>query len=283
MTNDVMEFILLLLKTVLLRPYVFLFFGAFLVCGRLLMGWPRTWTLFGITWLTAYLSEFSSTRNGIPFGMYYYTGSTIGHEIYLSNVPMMDTLSFTFLLFASYTMALWFCLPQQPVTEWPGIGFQFDLRARTSWPVLALTVLFYAYIDIVIDPVALRGSKWFLGQIYGYPEPGLFFGVPIANFIGWAVVGTISICGYAMADRRLPPLDPAPPVRLTRQVLLSCGVYYGVLAFNLAMTFWIGERLLGMVGVLIFLPISVLFLIRLAMQTHPGKTRLLNCRTPSVY
>jgi len=50
----------------------------------------------------------------------------------------------------------------------------------------------------------------------------------------------------------------------TGGVLLGCGVYYGVLAFNLAATFWIGESLLGMTGLFMYIPITALLLLRLA-------------------
>jgi uncharacterized membrane protein len=260
-----LEILVLLFKTLLLRPYVFLFLAGSLYAASRLIGWRRAGWMFTITWLTAFLSEFSSTRIGIPFGMYFYTGSTRGQELYLSNVPVMDTLSFTFLLFASYCLALWFVLPTESVAipAWPRVGLSFDLPRRTSWPVIALTTLFFVFIDIVIDPVALQGSRWFLGQIYGYPEPGTYFGVPIANFIGWGVVGFIAVNGYVLVDRKLSPLPQADPLSVSRAVLLGCALYYAVLIFNLAVTFWIGEQLLGMTGVLIYLPITALLLLRL--------------------
>jgi uncharacterized membrane protein len=259
-----MDFIVLFGKTLLLRPYVFLFLGISLYAASRLIGWPRAGWMFGITWLTAFICEITSTRIGIPFGMYYYTGSTVGEELYFSNVPVMDTLSFTFLLFASYSVALWFGLPSEPAatSRWPRIGLRFDLAARTSWPVIGLTTLFFMFIDIVIDPVALQGGRWFLGQIYGYPEPGTYFGVPITNFIGWAVVGFLSCSAYVFVDRRLGPLPQADSASMSRGVLLGCGLYYAVLMFNLSVTFWIGEYLLGMTGVLIYLPITALFLLR---------------------
>lgn len=262
-----MEFFSLLLKTLLLRPYVFLFLAVSLYVASRLIGWQRAGWMFGVTWLTAFVSEFCSTRIGIPFGMYFYTGSTLGQELYLSNVPVMDTLSFTFLLFASYCMALWFVLPTESVTQpgWPSMGLRFDLAQRTSWPVIGLTTLFFVFIDIVIDPVALQGSRWFLGQIYGYPEPGTYFGVPIANFIGWGVVGFIAVNGYVLVDRRLSSLPQADPLALSRAVLLGCALFYAVLIFNLAVTFWIGEHLLGLTGVLIYLPLTALLLLRFLM------------------
>jgi len=270
------ESVVLLFRTFLLRPYVFAFLAAFLFCSVRLLGWRRTGLFFAITWATAFLCEFSSTRTGIPFGWYYYTGSTVGEELYLSNIPFMDSLSFTFLLYASYCLALLFLLPARArhlliSGEWSRPGWPeliFDQDVRTSWPVLKLTVLFFTFIDVIIDPVALRGDRWFLGQIYGYQDPGVYYGVPLANFIGWAVVALIALTGYFFLDRRLsPPAAHAAGTQhetvTTINVLLGCGLYYCVLIFNLGVTFWIGEPQLGMTGILIYLPITVLFILRL--------------------
>ncbi len=260
-----MDLPVLLIKTILLRPYVFLFLAAFLFSAHRLLGWHRTLAFFGLTWGTAFVCEFSSTRTGIPFGWYFYTGSTVGGELYLSNVPFMDSLSFTFLLFASYCLALWFLLPSQTApgvdARWRRPALSFQLSARTAWPVMILSVLFFVFIDTVIDPLALRGDRWFLGRIYYYPEPGVHFGVPIANYVGWAVVGTIALALYVPLDRRLPP-RPNPPSDVTGAILLGCGLYYGVLAFNLTMTFWINEPLLGTTGLLIYVPITALGVLR---------------------
>ena len=45
--------------------------------------------------------------------------------------------------------------------------------------------------------------------------------------------------------------------------LLEPALYLGILVFNLTLTFWIGEPLLGLVGIMIFIPIVVLFLVHL--------------------
>jgi putative membrane protein len=269
-----MDYLSLLLKTVLLRPYVFLFLAAFLFAASRLIGWKRTGCFTGITWFAAFVCEFSSTRTGIPFGWYHYTGSTVGQELYLSNVPFMDSLSFTFLLYASYCTALLFVLPAaQPDASAPAAPrarprLSFAGKSRRAWPVLLLTPLLFAYLDLVIDPVALRGDRWFLGRIYYYPEPGLHFGVTLANYVGWWVVGMLALFAYTLADRRLPDaeLPVRDPAGVTDALLLGCGLYYGVLAFNLAVTFWIGEALLGLTGVLIYIPITVLLALRLAGQ-----------------
>jgi uncharacterized membrane protein len=267
-----MEVFDLFSKTIVLRPYVFAFLTAFLFSAIQLIGWPRTWRFWLVSWATAFVCEFSSTRTGIPFGWYFYNGSTVGQELYFFDVPFMDSISFSFLLFASYCVALGLLLPltSSPTdARFPLRQLNFDLSVRTSWGVYTLTAFLFAFIDMVIDPVALRGDRWFLGKIYYYPDPGWHFGVPVANYIGWAVVGLISLAIYFPLDRRLTPLSP--PQLLTRRLLLGVGLYYGVLAFNLGMTFWIGETFMGLSGLLMHLPILVLLVVRLShvRRYHP--------------
>jgi len=260
-----MDQIILLYKTILFRPYVFVYLAAFLFAAIKLIGWPRTWRFWLISWATAFVCEFSSTRNGIPFGWYHYNGSTLGQELYFSNVPFMDSISFSFLLYAAYCVALCLVLPIRPsaASTHPMLKpLYLDVGARTSWAVLLLTAFLFAFIDMVIDPVALRGDRWFLGKIYDYPNPGIHFGVPLANYIGWAVVGLISLAIYFPLERRLPALSPPPSA--TPQILLGVGLYYGVLAFNLGVTFWIGESFMGMSGLLMHLPVIALLTFRLA-------------------
>ncbi len=269
-----MDTLALFLKTILFRPYVFVFLAAFLFAAIMLIGWPRTWRFWLISWATAFVCEFSSTRNGIPFGWYHYNGSTVGQELYFSNVPFMDSISFSFLLYAAYCVALCLLLPikgSSASTQPMLTPLHLHVGARTNWSVLFLTAFLFAFIDMVIDPVALRGDRWFLGKIYYYPDPGLHFGVPLANYVGWAVVGLISLAIYFPLERRLPALSLPPSV--TPRLLLGVGLYYGVLVFNLSVTFWIGESFMGMSGLLMHLPVIALLMFRVARPcviSHSG-------------
>jgi len=265
-----MDFLDLFLKTIALRPYVFLFLAAFLYAAIRLIGWSRTWRFLTVTWVTAFLCEYSSTRTGIPFGWYFYNGSTVGQELYIADVPFMDSLSFSFLLYAAYCLALCLTLPFDSRSV--SFGFtvkqlRLDSPIRTGWQVLLLSAVLLAFMDMVIDPIALRGDRWFLGKIYYYPDPGFHFGVPIANYIGWVVVGLLSLALYFPLERRLSPQSfPASPIT---GLLLGVGLYYGVLAFNLSMTFWIGEWFMGVSGILMHLPILALVLYRV-VDLHPA-------------
>ncbi len=205
------------------------------------------------------MGEFSSTRIGIPFGDYFYTGITEGQELYIFNIPFMDSLSFSFLLFSSYCVALVFVLPHATMAGQR--GWVFDPAWRTSWPVVGLTVVLFTFSDVIIDPVALQGERWFLGKIYGYPHKALYFGIPLANFAGWAVVGTVSLLFYRQLEQRSYSSEPIPREVVNRELLLGIGLYYGVLVFNLGVTFWIGEIFMGLVGCFIIIPLTAVLIV----------------------
>jgi putative membrane protein len=209
----------LVLGSLLLRPYVFGFLLVFLAAALRDIGPRRTALFFGWVWPLAFLAEFASTRTGIPFGLYHYTGDTRGRELFIADVPFFDSLSFTFLAYAS------FCLARAVV------------KSRLAIALLAGAVMML--LDVVIDPVAVRGERWFLGRIFWYPDGGPYFGVPLSNFAGWWLVGTAGVGGYLWLARTAPiGRNPAPGIAL----------YYAVLVFNLAVTAWIQEWMLLAVG-----------------------------------
>ena len=212
----------LLIGTILLRPYVFGFLAAFLLAGVADLGWRRTLLFAAWVWPLAWLAEFSSTRIGVPFGLYHYTGATRGQELFLANVPYMDSLSFTFLAYAA------FCLARAALAG-----------RRVPAPLLALlSGLLMMLLDLVIDPMAVRGDRWFLGRIFYYPHGGVYFGVPLSNFVGWVVVGAVGVGGYLALSRGAVGGRVWPGVAL----------YYAVLLFNLAVAAFIGEWVLVAVG-----------------------------------
>jgi len=224
----------LLLGSLRLRPYVFGFLAVHLVGASSLLGWRRTAAYSLITWLLAFLAEFASIRTGVPFGRYYYVPATVDRELWIAGVPFFDSLSFPFLLVASYGLA----------GLWLSAGGARK-AAPAPLPHALLTVVLFVLVDVIIDPVALRGDRWFLGRIYGYPEPGRYFGVPLANFAGWAVVGGAATLLYQRWERRQAGL---PPPAWRGRAWWCPGLYFLVVAFNLGVTFAIGEWWLGLCG-----------------------------------
>src|SRR5215470_4714303 len=91
--------------SVVLRPYVFGFLALYLTAATAIWGGRRAAAFTVWAGGVAFVAEWSSTRTGFPFGLYHYTGVTAGRELYLSNVPVFDSLSFTFLAYASLGLA----------------------------------------------------------------------------------------------------------------------------------------------------------------------------------
>lgn len=228
--------------TLLLRPYVFAFLVFFLAAAGMDLGWRRTLGFGASVWPVAWLAEFASTRVGVPFGLYHYTGITRGRELYIANVPLMDSLSFTFLAYAS------FCLARAALAG----------RRVPVWTQALVAGVLMTALDVVIDPLAVRGDRWFLGRIFYYPDGGAYFGVPLSNFAGWTIVGAVSVGIYfivggarpAQPEGGLTGVHGAPVAvsRLGARVWPGVALYYVVLGFNLAVTAWIGEWVLLAAG-----------------------------------
>jgi putative membrane protein len=210
------------------RPYVVGFLAFFLVAAVRDLGRARALAFLGWGGAVALLAELLSTRVGIPFGLYRYTGATREAELFLGNVPFFSPLSFPFLAYAA------FCLAR--LAFGPAWASSRAGRLRTVLAAGALMML----LDVVIDPLAVRGERWFLGHIFYYPDGGAYFGVPLSNFLGWLLVGWVTVGGLVWAGES----GSGSPV-------LGVALYYSVLAVNLGVTFWIGEWLIGAVGLVV--------------------------------
>ena len=249
-----MELLTLLWGTVLLRPYVFVFLAVYLTIAILNMGVVRSIAFTLLAYIIAFMSEYSSTRNGFPYGFYSYIETTRDQELWISNVPFMDSLSFTFLAYVAYTMALFLWSPLKK-DGWD-IRLLDSEPARRSLKVVFSGAVLFMLMDVIIDPVAFQGDRWFLGNIYTYKEQGEYFNIPLTNFFGWLVVGTAILFSFTRLDGWLTRNFSHKPREVPAQALLGPGLYFGVLLFNLAVTFYIGEWVLGACGVGLTLALS---------------------------
>jgi uncharacterized membrane protein len=250
-----------LLGMVVLRPYVFVFFAVYLVAAVSKMGWKKTLVFTLIAYSVAFAAEFCSTRTGFPFGLYHYVDTTRDRELWISNVPFWDSLSFTFLCYLGLSLAV---LVYSPLQIRPGDVQVVDTcEIRQSRRVLVTATVLMTLLDVVIDPLTVHGDRWFLGKIYYYPNGGIYFGVPISNFIGWALVGATTIALFQWFERRQwfssDLTRPAGVRHLPYAGLIEPLLYAGVLLFNVVLTFAIGETLLGIIAIMIYLPAGVLF------------------------
>ena len=232
------HFLWLLGATLWLRPYVFVFLGVYLLLATWHLGAGRALAFLCLGYLISWIAELCSIHWGFPFGEYLYIHATSHQELWVAGVPFMDSLSYVFLAYASYTLALLaLCRGREP-----GDGFapEEDEACLNSWRPVVLGAVLMVTLDIIIDPLALRGYRWFL-------------------------VALILIRVLQCLATRVP----ARPVwdwgrrRFAGQALLGPALYLGILAFNLSVTFLIGETCLGWVGVFIYLPFFTWLILRL--------------------
>lgn len=249
----------LVLSTIALRPYVFVFLAGFLFAGIVNFGVRGTLLFAAFTYAVALACEWSSVHNGFPFGLYHYIPATRGREIWVLGVPFMDSLSFTFLAFASYTVAL--------LLSAPLYRRGYDLRVLDTWElrgaprVWLLAALFMVMVDMVVDPLSVRGDRWFLGKIFWYDPPGPHFGVPISNYAGWFLVAGVTVALFQALDRWLnrggrKPAGVMPA--LASRALLGPALYVGLVGFGIAMLFRIGAYGVAWASVFLFLPFVAL-------------------------
>ena len=72
-----------------------------------------------------------------------------------------------------------------------------------------LTSIFNLLVDLVIDPAAVHIGFW------TYTEGGIYFGVPLSNFLGWIITGTIySAIFYLISGKESLPLPSGTSVSL---------------------------------------------------------------------
>lgn len=266
----------LLLSTIALRPYVFVFLLSFLFIAVVNFGLSATLLFAILTYGVGLCCEYSSVHNGIPFGLYHYVDASRGKEIWVLGVPFFDTISYTFLAFASYTVALLLC---SPLYHRGG-----DLRLLDTWAirrsprVWMMAAFLMVMIDLVVDPLSVLGERWFLGKIFWYDPPGPYFGVPISNFLGWFVVAAISIAIFQALDfrlnRRVKPFGVLPS--LPSRGLLGPMLYAGIATFGITMLFIIHAAEIAWTGVFIFLPLAVMTLNTMTRREFYGDAQAIS-------
>ena len=267
------HFLDIIIGTFTMRPYVFAFFGAFLLACVPHIGWRRTaaFTLAG--YLIAFSSEWLSINTGFPYGWYYYIDTTSSRELWIAGVPFFDSLSYVFLAYCSYATALFII---SPLKAWRWNVVTLETRSiRRSFSALLLGSFLQTFLDIVIDPVALQGKRWFLGQIYGYRDAGIHFGVPLSNYGGWLLTSFCLLAAFQLIDARR--LDDAPKgvVNLPFRSLLGPILYLSVLLFNITMMLVIGERFMALCAALMFtLPVLIVLVLALRRTNRYSKDEL---------
>lgn len=195
------------------------------------------WLIVGF--FIAWISEYSSINNGFPYGEYHYVYENLKGEPLLLGVPFFDSLSYVFMTFAGYTMA------------------ERILNGKRKIWIIILSAFLTMLLDVMVDPVATMGEKWFLGKIHYYANPGWYFGVPLSNFVGWFLVSLVIIAFNVILWRAFPNLlGERRTTNDERLNMLYPLFYLSIALFITIMAFTIGEYLLALINLAIILVIG---------------------------
>jgi len=247
-----------LITTFIKRPYVFAFLGAYLVISILNHGKKKTFLFLTTGYVIAWISEAASIRTGFPYGWYFYIYENLQGEWLNWGVPVWDSLSYTFLCFAGMSLAeLGFRSGPRALSHTTSIAMKSarssNMERMTDVKIALWGALFVMILDIIIDPLAHQGDKWFLGKIYYYPYPGYYFQVPVANFIGWFFVAFFVIYLNRLIWDKLSWKTKTVTHPLIK--LMGPGLYFGIFLFNWLITLYIRDwTLLGLDLLWISLP-----------------------------
>jgi putative membrane protein len=220
------------------RPYVLAFLATFIVVCWAERGWQRMLLWLASGTFIGWLMEFSSTHNGFPFGHYSYYEANFPDELFIGGVPIFASLSFAFMTYFAYSAASTFLSRLE--RRGRDIERVDDDAVYGSLRVLVLAALITTWVDTVIDPVSLLGRYWFLGDLYGYRENGVHFGVPLSNYSGWLFTSVVIVALNQLFDALLRTLGVAVRgFHLPFKPAWALGTIFGNFGFMIAVTVYL--------------------------------------------
>lgn len=189
--------------------YILLGAATLLTFGAVTLGRRRTAIFFAVATLLPLTAELIGTSTGWPFGHYAYT-DLLGAKV-LGRVPFTIPLSWFYMGFTAYLLA-------------SVITGALRLRGRTFWS-LALGAWLLVAWDLALDPAMARNAVFPFWTWYTH---GVYFGMPIQNFVGWWLVGFIFMGVSRWLWRADAPADlPA---------WLPLGMYLANMVFAMALS-----------------------------------------------
>ena len=126
--------------------------------------------LAGYTWGI----EIIGVATGYPYGGFEY-GVQLGPMIF--GVPLALPLFFIPLVLNAYLLAL----------------LVFPDLMRRAITRIPLAVAFVIAVDVVLDPAAVALGFW------SFEDGGMFYGVPLSNYAGWILSGTVAVIAVEFA------------------------------------------------------------------------------------
>ena len=209
------------------RWYVTLFGITFCVLAVRHLGWRRTGAYAAVALAVGLLAENGSVAIGVPYTRYAFAEDLRGHELFVGDVPLMVSLSYTFMAYFAFAAA-------RVVVAGPW-------RTRSDMPVLeyVTAVMLAVWMIWVVDPVSRLGAHFFLGELFRYDGPGFWFGLPVGSQLGFTATAGILVGTLTWLQRHEPVLEVDRALANPR--LPAIGAWLGQILF-MAVTAFVVAR-----------------------------------------
>lgn len=155
-----------------------------------------------------YFIEGFGIATGFPYGHFYYT-ELLGFKLF-GLVPWPVPFAFIPLLIGCYVIARQFM--------------------QTPWKLILFSASLLVLFDLVLDPALVLLNIWV------WLTPGIYYSVPVTNFLGWFFTGLItSSVLYLLFPKNQGELSPAPPM-VSVSLLFTLSFWSG---FSLWTMLWV--------------------------------------------
>jgi len=162
-----------------------------LIHGAELYGYRGILTFVGVCLVVGNIFENVGVRTGIPFGHYVFT-DVMGPKILV--VPILLGLAYVGMAYLSWTLAYLILKATQ--------------RPLDGSRVLTIALLASAILlswDLSMDSVWSTVVRAWIWQ-----QGGIYFGVPLTNFLGWFLTAYVFYELFALYLRKRPLVTPVP-------------------------------------------------------------------------
>jgi lycopene beta-cyclase len=148
--------------------------------------WKKSLLIIFVILPVAWAAEFIGSHTGIPFGSYSYTDVL---QPQIGRVPLLIPLAWLMMLPPSWAVA------SLIVNNSPRYSSHSHRVVRALIAALAFTAW-----DLYLDPQMVLWNFWQWGK------PGIYFGIPLVNFVGWIVVAFLISIIFLPNDLPIMPL-----------------------------------------------------------------------------
>ncbi len=168
---------------------------------RLDWSWRRIADVLATVLIGAWLAEFAGSHYGWVFGAYDYSAML---QPQLAGVPVLIPLAWAMFLPPAWAVAARFVSPKRQV------------------PFALVSAVVFTAWDLFLDP------QWVARGLWTWETPGLYFGIPLSNYLGW--LGTSAVITYLVnpsdLSESLHPLAALYTlVAITQTIAL--GIFWG--------------------------------------------------------